>query len=224
MPCWPSGTAEKKVSSTRWKRWRHEAVIVVLALAPRLDQPGDSQQRQVMADCRLALAEHVAQCPDVQFLVLGKEEQDPQAGFIGEQFEDLHEIFDGRIGNVRHGSIPRADGLFGNLADHAFAIQVFGQRVVTAVARRGPSFGRGVRPPVGGEPGPTSCRCAGHRVFVVYRCLKTRASVRIRRPASLRSLRPAALLRRERITRRAAGGSPVGRPRTGLLVRRGVPP
>ena len=49
-----------------------DAVEVVLALAPRLDQAGDPQQSQVVADRRLALAEPLAQVGDVQLAVLGE--------------------------------------------------------------------------------------------------------------------------------------------------------
>src|SRR5579862_5537931 len=43
-----------------------DGIIVVLAVAPRLDQAGHPQQGQVMADGRLALSKPITQSRDVQ--------------------------------------------------------------------------------------------------------------------------------------------------------------
>ena len=47
-----------------------DAVEVVLALAPRLDQAGDPEEGQVMAHRRLALAQPLAEVRHVQLVVL----------------------------------------------------------------------------------------------------------------------------------------------------------
>lgn len=67
-------------------------VIVVLAIAARLDQTRNTQEGKVMADGRLALVKAFAQCGHVQFVLAGEVHQNPQASFIGEQLEDLNEI------------------------------------------------------------------------------------------------------------------------------------
>ena len=58
-----------------------DAVEVVLALAPRLDQPRYAKQGQMMADSGLALAEPLAEVGHVQFAMgrQGQIEQDARA-------------------------------------------------------------------------------------------------------------------------------------------------
>jgi hypothetical protein len=66
----------------------------VLALAAPLDQAGHAQQREMVADRRLALAEQFTQRPNVQLVPLCQVVQDSQPSFVGEQFAQLHEILD----------------------------------------------------------------------------------------------------------------------------------
>ena len=65
----------------------------MLAVATRLNHLGHSQQGQVVADSWLALAQTLAQGGDVQFAFPHEENQDLQAGFIGQELEDLNQVF-----------------------------------------------------------------------------------------------------------------------------------
>ena len=71
------------------------AVEVVLAFATRLDETGDAEQSQVVADRRLALAEPGAEVGDVELAVLGEVEQDPEPGLIAQELENLGEFANG---------------------------------------------------------------------------------------------------------------------------------
>jgi len=69
-----------------------DGVEIVLSVPAGFDQPGDAEQRQMMAHRRLALSELVAQGSDVQFPFAGQIHQHAQAGFVRKQLEDLDEI------------------------------------------------------------------------------------------------------------------------------------
>src|SRR5690606_14419310 len=56
-------------------------IVVVLPVTTGLDQSCNTQQCEVMADGRLALAEPLTQGGDMQLLFPAEEEQDLQAGF-----------------------------------------------------------------------------------------------------------------------------------------------
>src|SRR4051794_34380625 len=55
-----------------------EAVVVVLPLASRLDQPGDPQERQVVADGGLSLPETLAEVGDVELARSRQKEKDAE--------------------------------------------------------------------------------------------------------------------------------------------------
>ncbi len=61
-----------------------ESIKVVLPLAPGFDQARSAQQRQVMADGRLALAEQFAKCADVKFFRPQQIMQDSQPRGVGQ--------------------------------------------------------------------------------------------------------------------------------------------
>lgn len=67
-------------------------VKVVLAVATWLNDAGDAEQGQVMADGRLALAQLVAQGADVQFAFAKQIHQNLQPRFVGQQLEDLDQV------------------------------------------------------------------------------------------------------------------------------------
>jgi len=85
-----------------------DAVEIVLPLAPGLDQPGDAEQGQVMADRRLALAEPLAEVGHVELAVLGQVEEDPQSGLVAQELEHLRQLADRLFGDLGHG---RLDGV-----------------------------------------------------------------------------------------------------------------
>ena len=95
-------------------------IEVVLAVAPGFDDAGNAQQGQVVADGRLALAQLVAQGADVQFAFAKQVHQNLQPGFIGEQLEDLDQVFFQLLGQFGE----RSAGPFGvrrfNGRDHVF--------------------------------------------------------------------------------------------------------
>jgi len=69
-----------------------DGIVVMLAVASRLDQTGDAEQRQVMADGRLTLAEPIAQSCYVQFRLAGEIHKDPQARLVRKELEDLDQL------------------------------------------------------------------------------------------------------------------------------------
>ena len=105
---------------SRWKVFRADGIKIVLAVAAGLDQAGDAEQRQVMADGRLALAELVAQRRHVQFPFAGQIHQHAQAGFIRQQLEDLDEILLQLVRQFRNGSPTFGLHRFHDIRDHFF--------------------------------------------------------------------------------------------------------
>src|ERR1700722_735703 len=92
-----------------------DAVEIVFALAPRLDESRNPQECQVMTDGRLALPEPVAQVGHMELAVLSEEEEDAKPGFIAEELEDLSKFADGLFGNLGHplrGASAQVDGRF----------------------------------------------------------------------------------------------------------------
>jgi hypothetical protein len=82
------------------------AVEVVLAVAPKTDEPGHAQQGEMVADRRLRLIEQVAQSRYMQFTILRQGEQDFEAGFVSQQFEHLGETINGPPRNLERGRQP----------------------------------------------------------------------------------------------------------------------
>src|SRR4051812_47397044 len=76
------------------------AVEIVLALAARLNQPRDAEERKVMADGWLALAEPVAEIGHVELAVLSEVEEDPETGLVTQELEDLGELTHHRVGDL----------------------------------------------------------------------------------------------------------------------------
>lgn len=70
-----------------------DGIKVVLSIAAGFDQPGHSQQCEMVTDGRLALSKPLAQRRDVQFPFTTEEEQDLQPSFVSQQFEDLDQVF-----------------------------------------------------------------------------------------------------------------------------------
>src|SRR3974390_1875996 len=87
-----------------------EAVEIVLALAPRCDDAAMPEQRQVMADGRLALAQLGTQGANVAF-ALGEDQDDLKAGGIAHMLEQDRRplcLLEPVVGSFRLGL---ADGL-----------------------------------------------------------------------------------------------------------------
>lgn len=76
-------------------------IVIVLSVAPRLDQPGHSQQGEMVADSRLALPQLFTQRSHVQLLLTCQIEQDPQSRLVREQLENLHKILLKLVGEFR---------------------------------------------------------------------------------------------------------------------------
>src|SRR4051812_34550542 len=76
------------------------AVEIVLALATRLDQPRDAEERKVMADGGLALAEPVAEVGDVELAVLSEVEENAEPRLVAQELEDLGELTHHRVGDL----------------------------------------------------------------------------------------------------------------------------
>ena len=66
------------------KSLRHDAVVVVLAFAATADELGIAQQRQVMADGRLAFVQQLAQAAYVQLRLLRQIVKNPQPCLVRE--------------------------------------------------------------------------------------------------------------------------------------------
>lgn len=65
----------------------------MLAIASGLDESGDAEEGEVMADGGLTLAEAIAEGADVKFPFAEEVHQDTESGFVREELEDLDEFF-----------------------------------------------------------------------------------------------------------------------------------
>ena len=95
----PLGHRREQHVEQRGKLPGLQTVEVVLAFAAALDQARHAQQCQMMAHCRLAFAEQLAQRPHVQLVALGQVVQNSQPGLVGKQLEELDEIVDQVVRN-----------------------------------------------------------------------------------------------------------------------------
>jgi len=68
---------------------RRQEVEVVLAVSTILDQPGSTEQGQVMTCGRLRLLQSLAELRDGQFALLIQQDKDTEPGSISEHLEDL---------------------------------------------------------------------------------------------------------------------------------------
>jgi len=68
---------------------RRQEVEVVLAVSTILDQPGSTEQSQVVASGWLRLTEGLAELRDGQFALLIQQDKDAEPGSISEHLEDL---------------------------------------------------------------------------------------------------------------------------------------
>lgn len=108
-----------------------DGIVIVLSIPTWFNQSSDAEQREVMADSGLALAEPLAQSGHVQFLFPTQEEEDLQACFICEQLENLNEILlelVGQFGNPcftcwRLGARRVTGNWFGKRCDHCFFLR-----------------------------------------------------------------------------------------------------
>src|SRR5262249_34242943 len=71
-----------------------QAVEIGLAGAADPDQPRHAQERQVMADGRLRLPEHLAQSRDVRLPLAGQGQKNAESRVVRQQLEVLHQAGD----------------------------------------------------------------------------------------------------------------------------------
>lgn len=67
-------------------------IEIVLAITAATDQTSNSQQRQMVTDCRLTLLQTLAESRDMQFAFTIQVHQHAQTSFVRQQFEDLNQI------------------------------------------------------------------------------------------------------------------------------------
>lgn len=97
----------------------------MFAVAAGFDESGIAEEREVMADGGLALLQPLAEGRDVQFAFLHEVEEDLEARLIGEELEDLDQVFLQAMGQFgkppRDGLLPRGRG---DRSNHAVLLVV----------------------------------------------------------------------------------------------------
>ena len=71
-----------------------DSVVIMFAIAPKADQTGHAQKRQVVADCRLRLIEQITKSRHMELAVLSESQEDLEARFISQELEYLSQTVD----------------------------------------------------------------------------------------------------------------------------------